>query len=253
MARQVLLEIVSAIENGSMAGSDGQIPSEAELSQRFGVSRGTVREALSQLEVAGLVVRRHGAGTYVNPKMSSRPGSIHAWFDEATAFMDMIRHSNHEAAVRILRTAVVPAEDLAGCLEVEASSPVVHMEKLLFSASIPIIHCANYVPLCLVEPSLVDRAADLFGAAETNYRFLERHCNRTVHHQQSEISAVEADEVLAAFLECRVGAPLLRVEEVGYASDLVPVFYGVNHFRGDLVKFRQLRRPSIDIADPKAE
>lgn len=245
LARQVILEILSAIEAQSIVGPSGQMPSEDELSQRFGVSRGTVREALSELEMAGLIVRRHGAGTYINPKLNDHPASIQAWFDEAGAFMDMIQRSHREASCRVLETGTLPAGDTARSLGTGIGDPVVYIEKVLYSSSTPVIHCVNYVPLRLLSADLADRAAALYRAAETTYRFVEQYCRCLVHHQESEITAVEAEGRIAALLECKVGAALLRVEEVGYTADLMPVFYGVTHFRGDLVRFRQSRRPSV--------
>lgn len=44
-----------------------QVPPEWELSRRLGVSRGTVRHALAELEREGLLIRQSGRGTYVNP------------------------------------------------------------------------------------------------------------------------------------------------------------------------------------------
>src|SRR5512136_2126082 len=67
LARQVMSEILSGLEAGNLARDDGLLPSEAELSKRFEVSRATVREALSRLEQRGVVIRRHGVGTFVSP------------------------------------------------------------------------------------------------------------------------------------------------------------------------------------------
>lgn len=41
------------------------LPSEAQLSEHFGVSRVTVRRALQDLEVKGWIERRHRRGTFV--------------------------------------------------------------------------------------------------------------------------------------------------------------------------------------------
>jgi GntR family transcriptional repressor for pyruvate dehydrogenase complex len=49
---------------GDLAPGD-RLPPERELAERFGVGRGSVREALRELEILGLVEARHGAGTYV--------------------------------------------------------------------------------------------------------------------------------------------------------------------------------------------
>lgn len=42
-----------------------RLATEAEMVQRFNVSRTVVREALSKLQAAGLVETRHGIGTFV--------------------------------------------------------------------------------------------------------------------------------------------------------------------------------------------
>ncbi|NJP41854.1 GntR family transcriptional regulator [Actinacidiphila epipremni] len=41
------------------------LPSEATLTARFGVSRWTVRQALTELETAGLIETRQGRGRFV--------------------------------------------------------------------------------------------------------------------------------------------------------------------------------------------
>ena len=67
LAQQAADEILSGIRSGKLANGDGLLPSEAELSQRFEVSRATIREALSKLEQAGVIIRKHGVGTFIAP------------------------------------------------------------------------------------------------------------------------------------------------------------------------------------------
>ena len=56
--------IVSLIAHGDFA-VNSRLPSESELSARFGASRPVVREALGRLRQDGLVVSRQGSGSYV--------------------------------------------------------------------------------------------------------------------------------------------------------------------------------------------
>jgi GntR family transcriptional regulator, arabinose operon transcriptional repressor len=62
--RQVYAAIRRDIQSGRLA--DGaRLPSEAELGQKFAASRITVGRAMRDLQVAGLVERRAGSGTFV--------------------------------------------------------------------------------------------------------------------------------------------------------------------------------------------
>ncbi len=74
---QVADQIRAAIGSGAYpAGS--RLPSERDLAQRLNVSRPAVREAIGSLQNAGLVITRHGSGTYVTgardaPADAARP------------------------------------------------------------------------------------------------------------------------------------------------------------------------------------
>ncbi len=64
MYRQIAHHLREAIAS-SQYGPGDKIPTEPELSERFGVSRITARQAVEQLVREGLVARKQGKGTYV--------------------------------------------------------------------------------------------------------------------------------------------------------------------------------------------
>jgi GntR family transcriptional regulator, transcriptional repressor for pyruvate dehydrogenase complex len=61
---EVHRQVLALITDGSMGHGD-RLPSEADLAARFGVSRPTVREALTRLRDAGVITVRQGAGSFV--------------------------------------------------------------------------------------------------------------------------------------------------------------------------------------------
>lgn len=63
-AAGIAARLRTAILGGRYAHGE-RLPSERELTEHFGAARGTVREALRQLEEMGLVDRRLGSGTFV--------------------------------------------------------------------------------------------------------------------------------------------------------------------------------------------
>ncbi|MBW1604135.1 GntR family transcriptional regulator [Streptomyces sp. JJ66] len=65
--RQIADQLREAIANGRFA-EGAKLPSEAELVEHFGVSRMTVRNALSMLQSEGLVSSEHGKGVFVRPR-----------------------------------------------------------------------------------------------------------------------------------------------------------------------------------------
>jgi GntR family transcriptional regulator len=230
-----------------MVGDNGRLPSEAELSHRLQVSRATIREALAKLELGGVVIRRHGIGTYVIHSIAERPGTVWGWLDEAATFEDLIRSSGHRTKCVLFDTSVKLAGSLARPLRIDPQAKVLSIEKVFLSDSAPIIHSSNTVPYELIRD---DRRASIgpgYQCSEPIYQFLELECGLKVHHQTSEVRAVPADEKLAQRLNCELGHPLLRVEEVGYSLEQQLLFYGFNHFRGDMVSFRQMRRPALNI------
>jgi DNA-binding FadR family transcriptional regulator len=61
---EVARSILGAIEGGQLAPGE-RLPTEAELSRRFGVARTVVREAISLLRYDGIVDSRRGVGAFV--------------------------------------------------------------------------------------------------------------------------------------------------------------------------------------------
>jgi GntR family transcriptional regulator len=65
--RQISDQLREAIDKGRYKEGD-KLPSESDLVEHYGVSRMTVRNALSVLQGEGLVVSEHGKGVFVRPR-----------------------------------------------------------------------------------------------------------------------------------------------------------------------------------------
>lgn len=64
LSQKIVLQICDLIRNGQVLPGN-RLPSERELAEKLQVSRASLREALSALEISGLIETRHGGGTYV--------------------------------------------------------------------------------------------------------------------------------------------------------------------------------------------
>jgi DNA-binding GntR family transcriptional regulator len=64
--RLIAADLRAKIESGELAAGDA-LPSEAELTALYGVSRGTTRQAFLELQAAGLIDAVQGKGRFVRP------------------------------------------------------------------------------------------------------------------------------------------------------------------------------------------
>lgn len=85
------LQVVSVLRDEILRGVHAvgsKLPTEETLTERFEVSRHTIREALRQLKIDGLVSSRQGAGTVIE-----LPGSSHAYVHEVASISDLIQYA----------------------------------------------------------------------------------------------------------------------------------------------------------------
>lgn len=116
--RSQVLDLIEQLDVGAA------IPSERQLTSDLGVSRLTVRAALDDLVREGLLVRRHGSGTFVSePKIAQEL--------TMTSFTEDMRRRGMVPASRTLELRIAPAgAHLGRLLHVSPSEPVVIIERL---------------------------------------------------------------------------------------------------------------------------
>lgn len=103
---RVVRQLIALVERGVLRPGD-RLPSERELSEQLGVSRGTLREAVQFLQAIGLVEIRHGSGTFV--RIAADPGGLREEWRKWT-----IRHADRIHDLLEIRKALEPlAAELA--------------------------------------------------------------------------------------------------------------------------------------------
>ncbi len=238
LAHLVKQQIRDRIERDGYAGTQGQLPPEPELAAELGVSRSTVREALTMLAREGLIIRRHGVGTFVNTHLPNLKSN----FVENVEFEDLITQQGYRVDVKVLHSGIGPQAAIAPHFNLAEEAAFYNVDKVFLANGMPVIFVHNAVPLALVSP---EHAADLLhkvSGREPIYRFLQEYCRQDVAYQVTNIRAAAADDDLAEALACRVGYPLLCIEEIGYNEAQQPVLYCLEYHRSDIIRFDAIRR-----------
>jgi len=214
---------------------EGRIPSETYLANDLGVSRTTIRDALSRLEQEGVVYRKQGAGTFVNEaglQIKSRLEEI--WTYEA-----MLEAHGYDHAVRIISAEKKPVSpDVADALNLSPDDETLVIQKLFLADDRPVILTINHIPARLFNGNCTDADFHL-----PIYQFLSDICQQHLSYYLSEIIPQIAPPWLADLLELpRQKTALLSFDEIGYNQDNEPVIKAYSYFRDDLLRLRLIRR-----------
>jgi GntR family transcriptional regulator len=204
--QQCQAHLLALIEGGELAPNQA-LPTEEQLCRTYGVSRVTVRRALSELIRLGLVAPRQGLGTFVTaPKTSFKSLSLMGTLDSVMSWSSDVTH-------RVLdrRRVSLPAT-LATNFEVPKSR--VDRLELLYSRKKPFAHTAIFV-----DTSVAQHLDDELIAAQTTsiFHLIETHSASCVAYVDQRVDAVMAAPAVAELLEIKKLCPVLRAQR-GYFS-----------------------------------
>ena len=223
--RELAAELRTAVREGAY-GEGGRLPSEEDLANRHGVSRGTVRHALDVLRAEGVVTSRRGTRRVVleNPPLQS--------FAELQSFTRWARSLGETPGGRVVRQ------------ELRTATPEEAAQLRLPEGSA--VHWVLRLRTLAGRPVMVERTAYSEVAGEILARMpvdtvsiselLERE-GVVLADADHTVDLVLADEEDAALLGCPVGAPLLRERRRSTDPSGVPVEWSDDRYLPGTVAF----------------
>lgn len=202
-----------------------KIPTEAQLSSRFGVNRHTVRQAVQSLAEDGLLHARRGAGVFVTAQPTDYA------LGRRVRFHQNIEASGRAASRRFSR--------------LETRQPSQAEAEALHLPPDGLVHVAEGVSLVDGQPLAAFRSIfpaarfpDLLTALEKTESVTQAlaDCGLGDYTRaETRLTAKLADPVLALALQVTPGAPVLRSAAVNVDAAGVPVELGTTWFAGDRV------------------
>ena len=222
---QVAAELRAEILSGKFAARD-QFPTESDLCQRYGVSRFTIREALRRLQNEGLIARKRGSGTVVQPA-AARGGALHQPLSNVGELLQYARDTRvtyQRAGRGPLPRAVAEliGEDNAGnwtCFRGVRR------------------HEGDALPIAATEAyfhqSLDGAISALDLSAGTLFSQIELLAGVTVGRVTQDIQAVSAPTAIAKALGIKRGAAVLRIMRCYHDPKGKLFEISVSHHPGD--------------------
>ncbi len=216
--------IEEAVRTGVFDPGDA-LPSERDLAVAADVSRVTVRKAVQHLVADGLLVQRHGSGTFVAPKVQRVEQSL----SSLTSFTeDMARRGMSLESRWLDRGLFDPSPQEAVMLGLGAGEKVARIARLRIADGTPLaIERAALPASILPDPQAVQSSL---------YTKLDETGHRPVRALQ-RIAAFNLGEEDADLLETVPGAASLRIERTSYLPSGRIVEFTRSIYRGDAYDF----------------
>lgn len=233
---QTVALITAEIERGTLRPGV-RLPPERELCEQLGISRVTLRKALTHLVDEGVLSPSHGRGWYVSGAGTAAspvtgPGQ-RDWPNSLESFSETAARMGLEATSRVLLAEARPATiDEGELLQLAPGAPLFVLERVRLLGGVPIAVDRDRVPADLIP----DHDSIDFATASL-YEALAAHDVHPVR-AESTIEAVPAEEDVAAHLELEAGKPLLVLTQLVVDADEHPVLSSVIQYSGDRYRLR---------------
>ncbi|OOF12703.1 MULTISPECIES: UTRA domain-containing protein [unclassified Salinivibrio] len=210
-----------------------KLPSERELSELYGTTRITVKDALVSLETEGLIYREERRGWYVSPeRIVYNPLS-------RTHFHQMIREQDRSADTRLLRVRnEVASSEYARALDAGSMLPIHIIERLRYIDGRAVLFVENVLKAALFEGILTeDLTQSLTGIYRDKYHYETK-------RSRFEVIPTSAPAHVAKALNLANGQPILKICRINYKQDGELMDCEFEYWRPDAVVIR------IDSVDP---
>jgi len=216
--KEIKRQMMEALTGGEWKPGEA-IPAERRLSERYGISIGTVRKAIDELVAENILIRQQGRGTFVASHTRDRL---------LFYFFHVVPESGEKVYpdVQFLSFAKAKADrPAAEKLGLAVGDPVFRIRNRLRLAGTPIIVDDITVPAVrfagLTEARVRDRPSTIYNLYQEAFGI-------SVVRTNERLRATLADGEFAALLDVARGAPLLQIRRVAQTYNDVPVEFRVS-------------------------
>lgn len=228
---QVKAYMLSYISQNELKRND-QLPSEASIAKELGVSRNTLREAYISLENEGIIVRRHGIGTFI-----AHSPIIQDSLNEFLPFAKIIQAGGYTPNFKTLSTDIdIAPTDVCEVFEIDSGKNLRCIQRIVLADLQPVIYVEDYISPDVDQKI---RKWDEFDGNMVDY--LAKSLESPLHQIQSYIRAGVVSGPVCQYLDLPEGSPILSVRSTIFNNKNYPVTYSKMCFNSDIIELNIVR------------
>jgi len=218
MADLVYQRIITSLKKSIDAGefSDMRLPDERSLAESYSVSRSSIKRALGLMADQGIIFKKRGSGTFVNP-LYLKQGSSFNYSGKNLGITDSFNSNGQKPGVKVLSFDVIhPDKDLQDNLFLKPTEFVYAFKRLRLLDDVPFMIETGYIPIKLA-PELSEQIA-----SESIFNYVESELGKEVNKTYLTISAEPSDQEGKELLHLAENEPVGLMEGIFFLDDGTP-------------------------------
>ncbi len=211
--------LLKKIQSGEYPAG-GLIPSERDLSENYSISRMTVRQALNQLVLEGVLTRERGRGTFVSRTKIEQKNIM--------SFSETVRQKGLVPNTRVLHFAVeVAPEDVCRALDLKPGERIFRLSRL---------RLAGDMPVGIEEEAIPEKYCPMlekFDLTHSLYHLFKQEYSYSIAKVDNVVEAARPSREERDLLQISQSIPVLKMTSVNYTDSGIKLFFERSSYRSD--------------------
>jgi len=228
---QIALDIQRKINEGLFKAND-QLPLEKEMCIQYDVSRITIKKAMDQLVMNGLIVKRRGSGSFVKDVDDNEVTDL-STSHQFSGFSKV--YTDKEILSKIIEFKIInPTDEIANKLKIEKDGFVYYICRVRYANNQPQVIEYTYMPIEVIPGIKREILLDSI------YHYIEDELNLNIKSAHRIIRALLPSKLEQEYLKVEEHFPLMQVEQIAFLDNGQPFEYSKSNHRSDVFEFKSI-------------
>ncbi len=218
--------IIEKIDTGDFK-EESMLPVEREFTEKFDVSRMTVRRAFDELIQDGVLIRKNGFGVIVAPQKQAKSSNKVSFKND-----EQLIKKYGKITTKVVELKLVINHQLVNkYLNIDKDDEVYQLKRIQYGGNIPLVYENIFLPKkYFMNLFDIDCTQSMKDVVESTQRVVG------VHRNSVEVEAVLASSIISKALQLPKGAIIMKMTNIVYNGDEA-IYFGVDSIDGNRFKY----------------